>query len=116
VDHPDAVVWDQAGCNFIDVLCGADAFITKPGYGSFAEAACNGVRTLYIPRGDWPEERCLVDWLPRQVPCASITREQFAAGDFVATLSALLDAPRPRGREPTGIAEAADVVQELLAR
>ena len=33
----------------------ADAVFTKVGYGTFAEAACNGVRLLSWPRPDWAE-------------------------------------------------------------
>lgn len=44
------------GFSFMDILRSVDAFVTKPGYGGFVEAGCNGVPVLYVRRGDWPEE------------------------------------------------------------
>jgi len=35
----------------------------KCGYGTVAECVINGTPLLYIPRPDWPEESCLLDWL-----------------------------------------------------
>ncbi len=43
----------------MDVLGSRDAILGKPGYGTFAEAACNGKPVLYVSRGDWPEEPAL---------------------------------------------------------
>jgi hypothetical protein len=40
--HPDAIAFESFGLNFTDLLCSVDAVITKPGYGTFTEAACNG--------------------------------------------------------------------------
>ena len=114
IKHPDALAWDQLGWNFIDVLRSADAIITKPGYGSFAEAACNGVPVLYVIYEDWPEQAGLVKWLPQHVPCAAMTAEQFASGDFINTLNELLSKPRPAPLSPTGIEQAADVLEEYL--
>ncbi len=114
IRHPDARAWDAAGFNFIDTLRSSDAFITKPGYGSFAEAACNGARVLYVPRLDWPEEACLIDWLPRQVPCAAVSKEQFHAGDFRDALEALFAAPPRPAVAPTGIGTAVDTLLGVL--
>jgi hypothetical protein len=114
IRHPDALALDKLGWNFIDVLRSADAFITKPGYGSFAEAACNGVPVLYIQREDWPEQACLVDWLPQLVPCAAITAEQFARGEIMDDLHQLLSTPRPVPLAPSGVEQAADVLYALL--
>lgn len=112
--HPDALAWDPLGWNFIDVLRSADAFITKPGYGSFAEAACNGVPVLYISRDDWPEQACMVEWLPQHVPCAAIGAEQFARGEFMDALNRLLSTPRPVPRTPSGVAQAVAIIEPFL--
>lgn len=116
IQHPDALAWDQLGWNFIDVLRSADAFITKPGYGSFAEAACNGVPVLYVTYDDWPEQAGLVAWLPQHVPCAAITAEQFAHGQFIDTLNFLLSKPRPAQLVPSGVEQAAEVLERYLRR
>ena len=116
IRHPDALAWDQLGWSFIDVLRSADAFITKPGYGSFAEAACNGVPVLYVTYEDWPEQAGLVKWLPQHVPCAAITAEQFARGEFMNTLNELLSIPSPLPLAPSGVEQAADRLEAYLRR
>jgi UDP:flavonoid glycosyltransferase YjiC (YdhE family) len=60
------------GPSVSDVLASCDALITKPGYGTYAEAACHGVPVLSVPRGDWPEEPYLDAWLTQRVPCVSL--------------------------------------------
>jgi len=116
ITHPDALAWDSLGWNFIDVLRSADAFITKPGYCSFAEAACNGVPVLYVTYEDWPEQAGLVEWLPHHVPCAAITAAQFARGDFMNTLDQLMSKPHPTPLAPSGVEQAADILEPFLRR
>ena len=48
--HPDAVAYESFGLSFTDLLCSVDAVITKPGYGTFTEAAANGTPVLYQRR------------------------------------------------------------------
>lgn len=97
---------------FHDLLACADALIAKPGYGTFVEAAVQGVPLLYLPRPDWPEQACLVDWLRGHGRAAPISREQARAGDLLAALDALWRLPAPPRPQPTGVAEA---VRHLLA-
>jgi len=61
----DDVLWLEADGRvpFHDLLACSDAIIAKPGYGTFVEAAIHGVPVLYLPRPDWPEQPCLVEWL-----------------------------------------------------
>lgn len=54
---------DTFGIKFADLLDSVDAIITKPGYGTFVEAACNAIPILYMQRDDWPETRYLAAWL-----------------------------------------------------
>jgi len=102
--------------NFIDVLRSADALITKPGYGSFVEAACNGVPVLYVPRHDWPEEPFLVPWLQHHGRGLSLRRDQLEQGDFAIDLATLLMLAPQVPVEPTGIDEAATRLAALLDR
>ena len=53
VSHPAATRFDSLGLPFTDLLRSVDAVLTKPGYGTFAEAACNGTPVLYLRREDW---------------------------------------------------------------
>jgi hypothetical protein len=79
--------------SFIDALNSVDLFITKPGYGSFSQAACNRTAVLYVERPDWPEHHALCDWLINQIPCASITQQQFCSGQFAQQILSLLQQP-----------------------
>ena len=87
---------------FIDLLTSCDLLITKPGYGSFTEAACNGIPLLYVERGDWPEEAFLTQWLEQHGRCHRISRESFESGKIdqellSISLPATSTRPRPSG-------------------
>ncbi|MEA3639010.1 MAG: hypothetical protein VBE63_03610 [Lamprobacter sp.] len=103
------------GNNVLKVLASCDALITKPGYGTFAEAACNGIPVLSVERQDWPESRWLVDWLADQVPLREISASDFAAGQIREPLGELLAEGIAEPVAPTGVAEAADLLIDLLS-
>ncbi len=99
---------------FTELLAASDAVLTKPGYGTFVEAACNGVPVLYVPRDDWPEEAPMVEWLRTQARVVAIKRAALMAGEIQPALAALLaQAQKPRPI-PSGIAEATEVLDRLL--
>ena len=104
------------GLRVSDALGACDALIAKPGYGTFAEAACNGVPVLFVSRSDWPEEPPLVHWLAQRVPLGEIGLSDLLAGRVEGPLAQLLQAERPHPIAPTGIAEAADLIQAMLPR
>ena len=54
--RPDIRSLAAHGLAVSDALGACDAMIAKPGYGTFAEAACNAIPVLYVSRSDWPEE------------------------------------------------------------
>ena len=110
----DCSAISDLGLPFIDVLASSDLLLTKPGYGSVTEAACQGVPVLYVARHDWPEEPFLLDWLRQQQPCVEISREALKAGDFVDELNHLLMSPRPDPVPATGVAQAADILMTYL--
>ncbi len=88
--------WQDSGLDFPDLLASVDLVITKSGYGTFTEAACNGIPVLHVTRPDWPEEAYLVSWLHQHVASASITARKLVKGDFVDVLQKVLQtAPRP---------------------
>jgi hypothetical protein len=116
VRHPDAHAFETLGMHFTDLLRSCDVLLTKPGYGSFAEAACNGTAVLYTRRPDWPEAPHLEAWLHAHARAREVAREPLLRGDLQQDLEALLAAPHPEPLEPTGIAEAADALLGLLAR
>lgn len=80
---------------FTDLLRSIDAVVTKPGYGTFAEAVCNGTAVIYQRRSDWPEQQCLIDWLQAHARCAEIPAADLAAGRLGAALASCLQAAVP---------------------
>ena len=112
INHPDALPLEALDMHFVDVLCSCDALIGKPGYGSFAEAACNGVPVLYVKRDGWPEEPYLVEWLQQHGRCLEIGRAELYRGDIHAALTALWALPIPVLPEPVGAQQAADYLLE----
>lgn len=114
LQRPDGVATEALGLSFSDLLASADALITKPGYGSFAEAAACGVPVAYVPRGDWPEEPCLVEWLTARGGCLPLPREDYESGRVASTLDALLACGPVPVLPPTGVAQAAAELGRLL--
>lgn len=104
----DMIALGSLRANFVDVLASVDILLTKPGYGSFAEAACNGIPVLYVPRLDWPEEPHLVEWLARNGRCLRITQQQLERGAFLDSLETLLRLSAPPPVPATGDEEAAE--------
>jgi len=114
VNHPDVVELESLAMDFTDVLASCDALLTKPGYGSFAEAACNGVPVLYLDRKDWPEAPYLVEWLKRQGCGMEVERAALEKGYIAAQLEALWELPPTAPVKPEGIAQAAELLLDLL--
>jgi hypothetical protein len=110
----DAVDLSDHGLGVLDVLGSVDLILTKPGYGSYAEAACDGVPVLHLSRGDWPEEPALNAWLRERVPTRELTPADLAAGRVREPIAALLAAGRANPVEPTGIAASADLLMPWL--
>ena len=114
VDRPDMRHWTELGFHLIDILASCDALVTKPGYGSVAEAVCNGVPVLYVERGNWPEEPYLVGWLEQQGRALKISRADLEAGRLFEPLDQLWRMPPKPPLAPTGIEEAVTVLLDLL--
>ena len=100
--------------SFVDLVASADAVLTKPGYGTFAEAACNGTPVLYLRRPDWPEQDCLIDWLQTHGRCAEIDASRLRAGLLAPTLEALWRQASFPAPLPTGSVEAALLIKSCL--
>lgn len=99
---------------FNDLLAAADAVITKPGYGTFVEAACHGVPVVYLRRPDWPEQEPLIDWLRAHDRCAEVSRRQAQEGDLLPTLEALWAMPAPKRPTTSGVDQAVRALLDLL--
>jgi hypothetical protein len=114
VSRPDVVVLESLQMDFIDVLASSDTILCKPGYGSFAEAACNGIPALYVAREDWPEEPYLIAWLEAHGLCRGVSRSHSETGEFAQQLQALFTLSKPRPVPPSGIAQAAEFLLQRL--
>lgn len=106
----DITLLDEINFNYNDALCSCDLLLTKPGYGSFTEAACNGIPVLYVRRDEWPEQPFLTAWLDGQVPCSKITLEQFRKGAFSQPLQQLLQEPKTTATAASGIEAATEII------
>lgn len=107
---------EALGLPFTDVLRGCDAIIGKPGYGTFAEAGCNAVPMLYVPRGDWPEAPYLIEWLAQHGRTRAIDIEALTRGDVEVDLQALWSLAAPPATEPRGIKQAVALLDDALAQ
>jgi hypothetical protein len=114
VRHVDAINIESLEMDFVDVLASCDTIVTKPGYGTFTEAACNRVPVLYIRRFDWPEEPALISWLHNHGHALEMEQEDFQRGNLRPYLEKILVENKTDSIAPTGIKQAADILQESL--
>jgi UDP:flavonoid glycosyltransferase YjiC (YdhE family) len=112
----DMVSVSALGKPFLDVMCSSDALITKPGYGAFVEAACNGIPVVYVPRVDWPEAPFLARWLHEQGKCREIQYEKLFGDRLGEALHAVWELPRREPIVPHGVTEAVDVLVKYFAK
>jgi len=114
IQRPGFYTWESLNLPFIDVLRSCDVVITKPGYGTFTEAACNGLAVLYLEREDWPETFYLETWLKKQARALSISRPQLEQGRIMESLKQVLAAPKPKPPSATGAVQAAELLLPLF--
>jgi hypothetical protein len=111
----DMTAIEGLGLPFADLLRSVDAVLTKPGYGTFAEAACNGAAVLYLRRSDgWPEQDALIDWLRVHARCAEVAEQALLGGELPALLAGLWRQSAPPLPRPDGSGEAATLIAERL--
>ena len=114
VARDDMTALERLQMNFTDLLCSVDAVLTKPGYGTFTEAACNGTPVLYVRRDDWPEQDCLIEWLERNARCREVGEAELMSGMMQPALEQLWPLAPPRLPRPDGAAEAAALIASYL--
>jgi hypothetical protein len=116
VQRVDMHALESPGLPFTDLLRSVDAVVTKPGYGTFTEAVCNGTAVLYQPRDDgWPEQDCLIDWLQAHARCAEVSAADLQSGNLGAGLDACLRGAVPPAPTFDGADAAARKLTALLA-
>jgi len=115
VERNDMHAFEPLGWPFADLLGSVDAVVAKPGYGTFAEAACNGTAVLYQRRADgWPEQDCLIDWLHAHARCAEVSAGDLQPGNLGATLESCLRSAVPPAPTFDGADRAARRLAALL--
>lgn len=115
-ERGNALDWSRvADLPFIELLESCDVILTKPGYGSFTEAACAGKPVLYVERNDWPEQSYLVDWLSEYGRCLCIEREALKTGDLAGPLDTLLNQPSKPPPRLTGLDAAVECLLAYLS-
>ena len=105
IARPDMTAFEPLGFSFTDLLASVDAVLTKPGYGTFVEAACNRTAVLYQRRKNWPEQDCLIEWLKENGRCHEIEASTLAGGHWRNAFEALWAQPMPPAPHPSGIAQ-----------
>lgn len=104
----------RLGMNFVDVLASCDAVLTKVGYGTFVEAACNGVGLVSAPRADWPESGVLMHWAAENATFAQAENGLYDPDSVARAIEAVLAAPRKAPVAPSGAAEAVAAIKRAL--
>jgi hypothetical protein len=112
VARPDMSAFEPLGWDFADLLASVDAVVGKPGYGTFAEAACNGTPMLYARRPDWPEQEALIPWLQANNRALEIDEADLQQGHLADALQRLWALPTPPRPTPDG---ARQIAAELAA-
>ena len=114
VVRKDMTAIELINLNFTDLLRSVDAVLTKPGYGTFTEAACNGTPVLYVRRDDWPEQDCLIDWLKINARCRETEAAELTTGRLQTALADLWQQRHPAIPLATGAQEASALVSTWL--
>ena len=120
---PDAAVFDASvgaeqtfhaisstEMEYHHLMASVDIMLTKPGYGTFVEAAATGLPVLYVTRQGWPDVESLTSWLQEVGRARSISREALDKGDFHHEMAELLKAGRYPAVAPNGAAQVADLL------
>lgn len=106
--------FNVTGMPFADLLASCDAVVTKPGYGTFVEAAAAGTPVAYLPRPDWPETPWLTQWLHRHGRAVEISEVALRSGAVEGALDELWQQPAPPPVRCEGGLEAARILLASL--
>lgn len=110
----DVRLVDDVPVPFQDLMRSADLAITKPGYGMFADAVCNGTRLLSLTRPDWPETPWLTGWAKRHGVAAEIDTADLNTPALEALVMDLLARPVPLPPVADGGEAAASIILQML--
>ena len=114
IHRKDMAATEPLGIPFPDLLRSVDIVLTKPGYGTFAESACNGTPVLYLRRDNWPEQDCLIEWLAQNARCLEISEGDLASNRLPELLDRLWQKALPPVPSASGAEEAAALIANRL--
>ncbi len=114
IERDDFSAFEPLGLHFTDLLCSVDAVLTKPGYGTFTESACNGTPVLYLRRDDWPEQDCLIEWLESNARCREVSDSALMTGGLSEALEEVWQQPVRPVPPADGAKEAASLISDWL--
>jgi hypothetical protein len=113
-NRPDILSLSELGMQFFEAVPDADLVVTKPGYGTIVEAACQSTRVLLQERPDWPETEFMNTWLDDVTCFASVAASEMKAGNIADAVHRLLERPLPTSLPtPSGADEAASLIADL---
>ncbi len=104
----------EVGLSVAEAVAVADVVLTKPGYGTFVEAACAGTHILYKARPDWPETAGLHAWAARHVGVECIEPDTITSGAFADKLHKLVQVPTQPLPDPSGNVQVADILLKYI--
>ena len=104
----------QSGLHHPDLLAAADAAVVKAGYSVVAELYYAGTPFFYVVREQFRESPPMAAYIRREMNGDEISAAEFARGDWVARLPALLARPRRPRPEGAGVVAAADFLLPRL--
>jgi len=112
---PNALSFAHWKFGYQKLLAGCDLVISKPGYGTFVEAAVLGKPLIYFERPLWPEADALSKWIDSRGHAVSISAQACdLAQEIEAAMAELLSRKEAPKLHPTGNDEAARHVLQLL--
>jgi hypothetical protein len=114
IHRKDMAATEPLDIPFPDFLRSVDVVLTKPGYGTFAEAACNGTPVLYLRRDNWPEQDCLIEWLEQNARRIEISEGDLASERLPGILDRLWRQAPPPAPSASGAEEAAALIARRL--
>ena len=101
--------------SFQDLVLGADAVISKPGYGIISECVAAARTPLVLCDGtpEFREHAVLLEWAARYLPIGRVSREQLRSGDWGAALAEACSATPPESPPANGLEAIVDFVAGL---
>ncbi|OAN43911.1 hypothetical protein A6A04_08470 [Paramagnetospirillum marisnigri] len=106
--------WRETGWDYADMAASVEVIVTKPGYGTFVEAAMAGVPVIYTARPDWPECPHLDGWLKQHGRAVECRTEDLSGDGLEIQLRKLFSLPIPPLVTANGNCEAADMLVAML--